>query len=344
MNKQNIFKLISFTFIIILCINIYKTYQTKLIEPDLFEELKAIATKKYIETSLNHAIENKNYDDIESYQNLAILLNINLESETIDKINNESNFFNKSWENTKKFSESFITGESDSTVGLAGSITSDMFIIGDIRDIKNEATKYLNNEDFDEFTLGLASVGLALSASEIITVGSTTSIKIGASLIKFAKKSGKISKSFLNIINSKITKSVDFSVLKNIDYSSISKLQDNSSILRKSINMNILTDFFEKINKIKNNTSSIDSIELIKYIENEKELDKMVKISEKFGKNTKSVFKVLGKGALKTGKFIIEFSTLLIFQLILLLVSILGFIFSLFTQTFILKRFLFKKS
>ena len=342
-NNKKIFRFIVLTLIVLTCINIYTTYQTKLSEEALLIDLKTIATKDYLESNLNNAIEHKNYDDIQTFYNLSHLLNIDLDTKTIEKIEDENDFMNKSWENTKKFSKSFITGESDSAAGLAGSITSDMLVIGDIRDIKTETTKYLNNEDYDKLTLGFATIGLALSASEVVSAGTVTPIKVGTSLIKIAKKAGKISKPFLNIIHSKIIKSVDFSVLKKIDYSSISNLKKSTMAFKNSIKIDKLQDFFGKINKIKKNTSSLDTVNIIKYVDSEKDLNKVVKISDRFRENTNGIFKVLGKGALKAGNFVIEFTTLLIFQLIMLFFSVLGFIFSFFSQIYFLKRLLFSR-
>jgi len=80
-----------------------------------------------------------------------------------------------------------------------------------------EGSKMANDEEYDEFLLSTASIGVALTAVTVATVGATTPLKVGASIVKVAHKTKKISKSFQKVLSSKIAKTADFSALKKID-------------------------------------------------------------------------------------------------------------------------------
>ncbi len=214
-----------------------------------------------------------------------------------------------------------------------------MTLVGDLRDLSKEGSKFVVGEEYHKFILGISTLGVGLSVSQVLTAGASTPLKVGASTVKFAKKSGKLTKSFLKLITSKLNKSINFKALKKVDFTSISKLKKLFIIFAKTIDFSHTNKLFEKVSKLKKNTSSIDSISLLKYVDKEKDLNKVVKLSNKFGKNTRGVFKVLGKKVLKAGKVVIKYTSLLIFELFSLVISFFSLIFM-----FIYKRILFKKS
>ena len=114
--------------------------------------------------------------------------------------------------------------------------------------------------------------------------------------------------------------------LKTLNFNSIFSLKSSAKTIEKSINIKPVKTIFTDINMIKTNTSLVDTIGLMKYVDTPKDLKTIGKISSKYGTNTKGVMKVLGKGALRAGKSIVKFTTKLLWRLGGLLLSILGFL------------------
>ena len=56
-------------------------------------------------------------------------------------------------------------------VGLAGTALGDLFVFGDIRDAVREGSRYAHGETDDELVLGLACVGIALTAGTYASFG-----------------------------------------------------------------------------------------------------------------------------------------------------------------------------
>ena len=105
-----------------------------------------------------------------------------------------------------KLSEGLLNGTSDETVGQAASVITDLFIIGDIRDLAKQATNYAQGEDVDEVVTALATIGLVASAAQVASgaataatagaaapsVAASTTAKGGIIILKTARKLGKL--------------------------------------------------------------------------------------------------------------------------------------------------------
>lgn len=117
---------------------------------------------------------------------------------------------------TTGFASGFIYGEIISLPTLLGTVASDYIGIGDLRDLSIEGMKFINNEDHDVMTLGISAIGVTTSgialsswlasstgvaapASIPLALAATEADK-GASLIKAAYKTRKLSKPLLDKI------------------------------------------------------------------------------------------------------------------------------------------------
>ena len=85
-----------------------------------------------------------------------------------------------------------VTGEPDDLVGFAGTALGDLFVFGDIRDAVREGTRLASGQEVDELILGLACVGLAVTAGTYATVGAAAPARVGLTVVKAARKTGRI--------------------------------------------------------------------------------------------------------------------------------------------------------
>src|SRR5262245_20211828 len=70
-----------------------------------------------------------------------------------------------------QFIRGFIVGEPDDLMSLAGTATGDLFVYGDARDAVREGWRLARGEVADELILGLACVGLAVTAGTYASLG-----------------------------------------------------------------------------------------------------------------------------------------------------------------------------
>lgn len=310
-------------------------YETQ--EQNLTESLQKKVVPGYLDSKIITAIASENFDDVQMYQNLAYMLHQKLHPATEALIAEHNGLTEKSLRNAKAFVLGFLSGKSDSMVGMSGSIASDMTLYGDIRDIKVEGTKYNNGEPYDDFILKLSLVGVGLSASQLVTLGSSTPLKIGASVMKLGRKTGTLSQTFLKTVSKKLTKTVDMKLLKNMEFSLL-HLGKTSKTISKSINLTPMKGLFKDVNKVKQYTSLTDTVSLLKYVDTTKDLQKLGKISKTFKGNTKGVMAVLGKSAFKAGKTIVKQTAKLAKRLMGLVTSLIGFFLLLDVKFFLFKR------
>jgi hypothetical protein len=104
-----------------------------------------------------------------------------------------------------KLKEGLLDGTSDETIGQAVGVASDLFVIGDLRDLTKQAIHWGQGAEVDEVVTALAGIGVAATTAQVVSamatvgsggaaapaVGATTTVKGGVIMLKAAKKLGK---------------------------------------------------------------------------------------------------------------------------------------------------------
>src|SRR5688572_30520811 len=100
---------------------------------------------------------------------------------------------NSSAHMAETFARGFVTGEPDDVVGLAGTALGDLFVFGDVRDAVREGSRLASGQNADELVLGLACLGMAITAGTYASFGAATPARVGLSIAKAARKTGRLS-------------------------------------------------------------------------------------------------------------------------------------------------------
>src|SRR5258708_2632104 len=114
----------------------------------------------------------------------------------------------------ESFARGLVIGEPDDLSGLAGTAVGDLFVFGDIRDAVREGSRLATGQDADQLILGLACVGLAVTAGTYASVGAAAPARVGLTVVKAARKTGRISAGMASWINRSVREVVDWSALK----------------------------------------------------------------------------------------------------------------------------------
>jgi hypothetical protein len=91
-----------------------------------------------------------------------------------------------------RFVQGLWTGEPVDAASLAGTALGDLFVFGDIRDAAREGTRYLTGKPADPWILGLAGVGIAITAATYVSAGAATPARVGLTLVKAARRTGRL--------------------------------------------------------------------------------------------------------------------------------------------------------
>ncbi len=92
----------------------------------------------------------------------------------------------------QKMQEGLLTGSSDEVSGQVTGLATSLLVIGDVRDLVKEGVHWLYDEPTDEVIIALATIGLVASAGQVVTLGSSSPVKTGISVIKQAHQLGTL--------------------------------------------------------------------------------------------------------------------------------------------------------
>ena len=109
----------------------------------------------------------------------------------------------------ERFATGALTGEASDTAGLLGTLTLDMLVIGDIRDLLVQGYKEFDSGQGDEVIMGLSTVGLLLTLAP--------ELSWAPSLFKTFWRGNRVSEPFQKQITkglSKARRTGDYSALK----------------------------------------------------------------------------------------------------------------------------------
>lgn len=198
----------------------------------------------------------------------------------------------------KAFGMGFITGQPNDLAGLAGAATSDLMVWGDIRDAGREGLKMVRGEEPDQLILGLSAVGIAVTAGTYATVGASLPVRMGISLVKVAKRTGRLSAGLLRSFTRAARESVDFVALRRL-------LSGSAAVDGAAVKSLVRTDRLATLTRMLDDTARIEAkagtraaLEGLKVAEGGRDLSRVARLSDAKGGQTLAILKTLGRGAI----------------------------------------------
>ena len=144
------------------------------------------------EREIRAALASGDIDLAQSFVALAADRGVAIDPALTDKVGNASSKQASAANTAGRFVHGLWTGEPTDLASLAGTAFGDLFVFGDIRDAAREGTRYLTGQNYDPWILGLAGVGIAITAATYATAGATAPERLGLSVIKAARRTGRL--------------------------------------------------------------------------------------------------------------------------------------------------------
>src|SRR6202035_2339987 len=114
--------------------------------------------------NIEGALEANDADLAGSFVELARARNIPIGENLSQRVSDALAEQNSTSHFAKNFVTGLVTGNADDAASLSGTVTGDLFVFGDIRDVVREGKHLAMGEDTDRLVLGLATAGLAVTA------------------------------------------------------------------------------------------------------------------------------------------------------------------------------------
>lgn len=172
---------------------------------------------------------------------------------------------------TAGFARGFVTGEPTDAVELAGTAVGDLLVFGDIRDAVREGSRYVAGRPTDERVLGLALVGLAVTAATYASVGATVPVRVGVSVAKAVRKTGWLGVRLANWFGRETVK--------------VEKAK-------------ALTRVMGDLGRVQTRAGTRAAVDAVKIARGPREVARIARLAEQKGGQTRAILKLLGRGAL----------------------------------------------
>jgi hypothetical protein len=200
------------------------------------------------------------------------------------------------------FTRGLIVGEPDDLVSLAGTALGDLFVFGDIRDAIREGSRMAQGQEADHLILGLAAVGIAVTAGTYASVGTAAPARMGLSLVKAARKTGRISSRMAESVTRSLRSAVDTQALRKAF--SASSLADPALAVRaarEAVKVEKADDLFRlarDVGTVQGKAGTRAALDGLKIADNPRQMARVAKLAEKQGGKTRATLKLLGRGAI----------------------------------------------
>jgi hypothetical protein len=202
----------------------------------------------------------------------------------------------------RRFATGLVTGNADDVASLSGTVAGDLFVFGDIRDVVREAKHLVMGEDTDRLVLGLASVGLAVTAATYISVGGVAPVRAGLTLVKDARKVGRLGEGLTQWAGRSAREIVDTPLLQHA-VASGSVLRPGQSITAikaafRAEKAGALVRLAKDVGRVGEKAGIRAAQDTLRIAEHPKDVARAARLAESKAGQTRAILKVLGRGAL----------------------------------------------
>jgi hypothetical protein len=199
------------------------------------------------------------------------------------------------------FGSGFITGTPDDLAGLAGTATGDLLVFGDIRDAVREGSHLARGEQADELILGLACVGLLVTAATYTSLGVAAPERAGLSFVKAARRTGRLTAPVAAWMTRSIREAVDTDKLGvALSKASITAPAEAVRMARDAVKFErfdgVIT-MMRDIGRTRARAGTRAALDGLRLAEGPEDVAKIARLAEKQGTKTRAILKLVGRAA-----------------------------------------------
>ncbi|MDW6025743.1 hypothetical protein SAZ10_28660 [Mesorhizobium sp. BAC0120] len=198
--------------------------------------------------------------------------------------------------------EGFLHGKAESEPALAGALAADLTGFGDMRDLYNEAGKYMAGDAIDTTTVALAAVGLTLTAATVISLGATVPEKAGVSAVKIVSRMGRLSRPLRREVAALAGDAVDAGALRSLGRSvgafDLAAIRTAARRILRPAPAAKLRQLGTDVATLGQNAGYRGTLEVLAKAEDATAVSRMARLSRTFGRATRGVLFMLGDASL----------------------------------------------
>src|SRR5437667_3910315 len=202
----------------------------------------------------------------------------------------------------KRFATGLVTGNADDVASLSGTVAGDLLVFGDIRDVVREGKHLAMGEDTDRLVLSLAAAGLVVTAATYVSVGGVAPVRAGLTLVKDARKVGRIGEG--------LTEWAGRSARGMVDAPMLQEAVTNASLMRPGQTITAVKAAFhaekagglvrlaKDVGRIGEKAGTRGALDTLRIAEGPEDVARAARLAESKGGQTRAIMQVLARGAL----------------------------------------------
>jgi hypothetical protein len=264
--------------------------------------LDEVFSRAVAEREISQALGVGNIDLAQSFLDLSADRGVAVDPALADKVKNAQTDAASATHTAGRFVRGLWTGEPTDLASLAGTAVGDLFVFGDLRDAVREGTHYLLGQPADPWILGLAGVGIAVTAGTYASVGFGAPERVGLTLAKVARRTGRLNP----VLAVRVAR----------DAVKVEKAGG-------------LVDLVGDVGRIESKAGTQAALDSLKIAEEPRDVSRLARLSAAKGGQTRAIIKLLGRGAIMLAVSAFDVATWMLWAALMLL----GFVSSLKTAT-----------
>lgn len=303
------------------------------IEKAVQADLRAVSSPTLIDQKILAALEHDDIEEADMYLEVAKFMAYEIPAATMTKMDDAHALSATVVRNTWQFGEGFVTGQGDTNAGLAGAVSSDLTVVGDVRDIAAEGTKMLTGQDYSELILGLSVVGIGATAATIATGGGGLIAKAGISLVKAAKRANRLTKEFAETLTRLTSEAVNMPLLRDTlratDLRDLKRTEEVFTAYGRNVRAAKLVPVMSRFSELNSAVGPSETIKLMRFVKTTEHLDDVTDMTKRFGIKSRGIMELTGKASLrafKTSFKLIEWAAEGIYALMTWIAGLIGMI------------------
>jgi hypothetical protein len=200
------------------------------------------------------------------------------------------------------FARGLFTGEPEDLAGLAGTAVGDLFVFGDIRDAVREGSRLATGQQADELILGLAGVGLAVTAGTYVTAGFAAPARLGVTVLKAAGKTGRMGGRMAAWIGRSLREIVDWGALSRaVRGVSITEPATAVRAAREAVKAEKAHDLVRlagDVGRVQMRAGTRAALDGLTLAEGPRDTSRIARLAAAKGGKTRAILKLAGRGAI----------------------------------------------
>jgi hypothetical protein len=258
--------------------------------------------RNIISDQIEAALKDHDAGLAESFVDLAREKGISLPDDLSQRVSDAVAEQSTSSHFARRFASGLVTGNADDVASLSGTVAGDLFVFGDIRDIVREGKHLIMGEDTDHLVLGLATAGLAVTAATYVTVGGAGPVRAGLTLVKDARKVGRLGEGLTEWAGRSAREMVDAPMLQNaVATGSVMRPGQTASAIRAAFHAEkagALVRLAKDVGRVGERAGTRGALDTLRIAEGPQDVARAARLAESKGGQTRAILKLLGRSGL----------------------------------------------